>query len=116
MENYFGLGQVAQIHNRIPDDPPVLSCCFRFNRLRRPKGERGRFYRQKRRFSSALCHKQRAGWRHDYRYTLRISMKYLSLVALFALTACGADGAPNRPTPKPGVAVSGEAAVGVTIQ
>ncbi len=43
-------------------------------------------------------------------------MKYLSLVALFALTACGADGAPNRPTPKPGVAVSGEAAVGVTIQ
>lgn len=41
-------------------------------------------------------------------------MKYLSLVVLFALTACGADGAPERPTPKPGVTLSGEASIGVT--
>ena len=44
-------------------------------------------------------------------------MKYLSIIALLGLTACGADGPPERPTtPKPGVTVSGEAAIGVTSQ
>ena len=43
-------------------------------------------------------------------------MKYLSIIAVLALTACGADGTPERPTPKPGVAVSGEAAIGVTAE
>jgi hypothetical protein len=38
-------------------------------------------------------------------------MKYLSVMALMVLVACGADGAP---TPPAGVTVSGEAQMGVT--
>jgi uncharacterized lipoprotein YmbA len=37
-------------------------------------------------------------------------MKYLALLAALTLAACGADGEPT----KPGVAVSGEASMGVT--
>ncbi len=37
-------------------------------------------------------------------------MKYIALLAALTLAACGADGAPT----KPGVAVSGEASMGVT--
>ena len=40
-------------------------------------------------------------------------MKYLSIIALLALSACGADGAPERPMSKPGVSVTGEAQIGV---
>lgn len=43
-------------------------------------------------------------------------MKYLPLIALLALTACGVDGPPIRPepeTPRPGVTVSGDARIGV---
>ncbi|NHF73911.1 argininosuccinate lyase [Paracoccus xiamenensis] len=43
-------------------------------------------------------------------------MKYLPLIALLALTACGVDGPPIRPaadTPPPGVTVSGDARIGV---
>ena len=47
-------------------------------------------------------------------------MKYLSIIALLGLVACGADGAPERPaerlTAKPGVSLSGEASIGVTNQ
>ena len=43
-------------------------------------------------------------------------MKYLCFIALLTLAACGADGAPERPAAKPGVAVTGEAAIGVTSQ
>ena len=43
-------------------------------------------------------------------------MKYLSIIALLGLAACGADGAPERPTAKPGVSLSGEASIGVTNQ
>ncbi|WP_277818345.1 hypothetical protein [Paragemmobacter straminiformis] len=39
-------------------------------------------------------------------------MKHLILLAVFALTACGADGAPEKP--QTGVAITGEARVGVT--
>ena len=43
-------------------------------------------------------------------------MKYLPIFVMLALAACGADGAPERPAAKPGVAVSGEASIGVTNQ
>lgn len=39
-------------------------------------------------------------------------MKYAALLATLILAACGADGAPE--TPAPGVALSGEASIGVT--
>ena len=39
-------------------------------------------------------------------------MKYAALLALLTLAACGADGAPERPAL--GIAVSGEAQMGVT--
>lgn len=39
-------------------------------------------------------------------------MKYLFLLAVFSLTACGADGAPEAP--KAGLTVTGEARAGVT--
>ena len=39
----------------------------------------------------------------------------LSLIAIFALAACGVDGAPTPPAAKTtGVSISGEAAIGVT--
>ncbi|MFB9221398.1 argininosuccinate lyase [Paracoccus cavernae] len=44
-------------------------------------------------------------------------MKLLPLIALLALAACGVDGPPISPstheTPPPGIAVSGEARIGV---
>lgn len=44
-------------------------------------------------------------------------MKFLPLIALLALAACGVDGAPVRPnapdTPPPGLSVSGEGRIGV---
>ncbi len=43
-------------------------------------------------------------------------MKFLPLIALLALTACGVDGPPVRPAPDapaPGVTVSGDARIGV---
>lgn len=43
-------------------------------------------------------------------------MKFLPLIALLALTACGVDGPPVRPntdTPPPGLSVSGEGRIGV---
>ena len=43
-------------------------------------------------------------------------MKYLSIIALLGLAACGADGAPESPAAKPGIAVSGDVAVGVTVK
>lgn len=44
-------------------------------------------------------------------------MRYLALVTLFALTACGVDGAPERPEPvaaTPGLSISGTVDVGVS--
>lgn len=41
-------------------------------------------------------------------------MKYIAFLALFALIACGADGAPERPSAKPGVAITGEAEIGIS--
>jgi hypothetical protein len=43
-------------------------------------------------------------------------MRPLAFLALLALAACGADGVPRKPAPKPGVTISGEAAVGVVIK
>ena len=40
-------------------------------------------------------------------------MKYAALIALFVLSACGVDGAPERPEPPVGVSVSGEGRIGV---
>ncbi len=44
-------------------------------------------------------------------------MKFLPLIALLALSACGVDGPPISPStqevPPPGVTVSGEARIGV---
>ena len=43
-------------------------------------------------------------------------MKFLALIALAALAACGVDGPPERPVdekPQPGVTVSGEAQIGM---
>ncbi|MBY6164745.1 MAG: argininosuccinate lyase [Pseudomonadota bacterium] len=42
--------------------------------------------------------------------------RLLPLALLLALTACGVDGEPEQPepAPKPGLSVSGRAAVGVT--
>lgn len=48
-------------------------------------------------------------------------MKFLPLIAVLALVACGVDGPPVSPragsdkadTPKPGLTISGEAQVGV---
>lgn len=39
-------------------------------------------------------------------------MRFLLLSGLLALSACGVDGAPERPEPPPGVVVSGEAMIG----
>ncbi len=42
-------------------------------------------------------------------------MKYLALILVFALVACGADGPPQRPdAPEPGINVSGTLEIGVT--
>jgi predicted small lipoprotein YifL len=41
-------------------------------------------------------------------------MRPLILVALLALTACGADGPPVTPTPESSISVTGDVAVGVT--
>jgi hypothetical protein len=41
-------------------------------------------------------------------------MRVISSLVLFGfLAACGADGAPTAPNPKTGVAISGDARVGV---
>lgn len=40
-------------------------------------------------------------------------MKYLALIAVLTLTACGVDGAPERPDPPVGVSVTGEGRIGV---
>ncbi|MEI6098863.1 MAG: argininosuccinate lyase [Alphaproteobacteria bacterium] len=46
-------------------------------------------------------------------------MRQLSVMALLVLTACGASGPPQAPTPanpepaKPGLVMSGEASVGI---
>ena len=37
----------------------------------------------------------------------------LIVTALLALSGCGVDGAPERPSPPPGVTVSGEGRIGV---
>lgn len=42
-------------------------------------------------------------------------MPRLILLACLALSACGADGAPEPPT-KPGLTISGEAQVGVVLK
>ena len=41
-------------------------------------------------------------------------MKYLIVLSLLALTACGADGAPTRPdATEPGIRITGTAEVGI---
>jgi predicted small lipoprotein YifL len=43
-------------------------------------------------------------------------MKFIALIALAALAACGVDGPPERPVepkPQPGVSVSGDAQIGM---
>jgi hypothetical protein len=40
----------------------------------------------------------------------------LALSASIALAGCGADGAPEQPAPKTGIAVSGEAQIGVVFK
>lgn len=43
-------------------------------------------------------------------------MKYIALIAVLALTACGVDGAPQRPeqpSAQPGVSVTGDGRIGV---
>lgn len=37
----------------------------------------------------------------------------LALLAVLALAACGVDGPPERPSPAPGVSISGDARMGV---
>lgn len=44
-------------------------------------------------------------------------MKRLAILTILALTACGVDGPPERPTePKSNVSVSGEAIIGVSTE
>jgi hypothetical protein len=43
-------------------------------------------------------------------------MRLISLIAVLALTACGVDGAPERPTLKSGLSVTGQAEIGVARQ
>ncbi|MDF3607663.1 hypothetical protein PE067_16870 [Paracoccus sp. DMF-8] len=43
-------------------------------------------------------------------------MRYLAVIAVLALAACGVDGPPVAPgaaAPEPGVSISGEARIGV---
>ncbi|WBU60531.1 hypothetical protein [Paracoccus albus] len=40
-------------------------------------------------------------------------MRRLAFALLFALSACGVDGAPERPDPPPGVTFTGDARIGV---
>lgn len=42
-------------------------------------------------------------------------MRAVAILALLALAACGADGEPERPPAKTGVAVTGTAAAGVRV-
>jgi predicted small lipoprotein YifL len=42
--------------------------------------------------------------------------RILALAGILALAACGVDGPPKTPAPKPGVSVTGEVAVGVSGQ
>ncbi len=39
---------------------------------------------------------------------------FLLLATLFALSSCGADGAPTAPAPEPGLSVHGTVKVGVS--
>ncbi len=41
-------------------------------------------------------------------------MRALSIVALLALAACGADGEPETPKATPGVSITGTAEVGIS--
>ena len=44
-------------------------------------------------------------------------MRYLAILSILALTACGVDGEPERPTqaaPPPGLSISGTAEIGVS--
>lgn len=44
-------------------------------------------------------------------------MRYLAILSILALTACGVDGAPDRPEPAgitPGVSITGTAEIGVS--
>jgi hypothetical protein len=44
----------------------------------------------------------------------RLTLSFLlALSASLAIAGCGADGAPEAPAQKPGIAVSGEAQIGV---
>jgi hypothetical protein len=43
-------------------------------------------------------------------------MPRLILLACLALSACGADGAPEPPASKSGVSVTGEAQIGVVVR
>ncbi len=45
--------------------------------------------------------------------TFAITRAALAALGLALLAGCGADGAPERPAPKSGVTVSGEARIGV---
>jgi len=40
-------------------------------------------------------------------------MRHLAIIALLTLTACGADGEPERPTQSPGVSITGKAEIGI---
>lgn len=41
-------------------------------------------------------------------------MRYLAILTVLALAACGADGEPERPAAKPGVSITGTASVGIS--
>ncbi|MFV0292265.1 MAG: hypothetical protein ACK5II_03215 [Paracoccus sp. (in: a-proteobacteria)] len=45
------------------------------------------------------------------------AVKYAAVIMLLILSACGVDGAPERPDPdpSPGVSVSGDARIGVRV-
>ena len=43
-------------------------------------------------------------------------IRFVSLIAVLTLTACGVDGAPERPAAKSGLSVTGQAEIGVARQ
>ena len=43
-------------------------------------------------------------------------MRFLSLIAVLTLAACGVDGAPERPAAKANLSVTGQAEIGVARQ
>lgn len=43
-------------------------------------------------------------------------MRWISVLAVLAVTACGVDGPPERPAQKPNVSISGHATIGAVTE